>query len=76
MRASFPPQQNIDARFSQTRSVAVQRADVVSQNGQQAAVAVDVLESAADGQHHWAGTWQVVRGPNGWLLDQPQLQPA
>ncbi|MBV9174557.1 MAG: hypothetical protein JOZ81_31230 [Chloroflexi bacterium] len=74
MRAAFPPAQNIDQRFSGTRSVTVRRADVVSQTGDRAAVAVQLDEAAADGQHHWSGTWQVVRGPDGWLLDQPQLQ--
>lgn len=76
MVALFAPQQNIDERFSQTHSISVKRADVVSQNGERAAVAVDVAESAADGQHHWTGAWQVVNGPNGWLLDEPELQGA
>ena len=74
MRAAFPPSQNIDQRFSGTRAVVVQRAVVVSQTDDRAAVAVDLDEAAADGRHHWSGTWQVVRGPDGWLLDQPQLQ--
>lgn len=73
MRAAFPPAQNINERFSGTRAVAVQRADVVAQTADRATVAVDLDEAAADGQHHWSGTWQVVRGPDGWLLDQPQL---
>lgn len=75
MRANFPPSENIDHRFDQTQSVIVQRADVVSEdpaNGN-AAVAVDVLESRQDGAYHWVGTWHLVRGPSGWLLDQPQL---
>jgi cytoskeletal protein RodZ len=74
MRAAFPPAQNIDQRFSGTRAVSVRRADVVSQTGDRAAVAVDLDEAAADGQHHWSGTWYEVRGPDGWLLDQPQLE--
>ncbi len=74
MRAAFPPAQNIDQRFSGTRAVSVQRADVVSQTGVRAAVAVDLDEVAADRQHHWSGTWYEVRGPDGWLLDQPQLE--
>jgi hypothetical protein len=74
MRETFPPAQNINERFRDTRAVTVQRADLVSQTGDRAAVAVDLDEAAADGQHHWSGTWYVVRGPDGWLLDQPQLQ--
>jgi len=76
MRAAFPPSQNIDQRFSGTRAVTVRRADVVSQTGDRAAVAVDVDEAAGDGQHHWAGTWYVVHASDGWLLDQPQLQSS
>jgi cytoskeletal protein RodZ len=67
MRAAFPPAQNIDQRFSRTRALTVQRAQVVS---------VDLDEATTDGQHHWSGTWSLVRGPDGWLLDQPQLQGA
>jgi cytoskeletal protein RodZ len=74
MRAAFPPAQNIDQRFSGTRAVTVQRAQIVSQSAENAVVAVDLDEAASDGQHHWSGTWSVVHGPDGWLLDQPQLQ--
>src|SRR5436190_1227602 len=44
MRATFPPGENINQRFSQTQSLVVQRADVISQDPQSgsAAVAVDV----------------------------------
>jgi len=51
------------------------RADVIAQDPQNghAAVAVDVLEARDDGTHRWVGTWYLVRGANGWLLDQPQL---
>jgi cytoskeletal protein RodZ len=78
MRAQFPPSENINTRFSQTRSVTVHRAQVVSEDpaGSRATVAVDLTESAADGQHHWSGDWQLVHGPNGWLLDQPALRPS
>ena len=73
MRAAFPPAENINQRFSGTLAVTVQRADVVAIAGDRAAVAVDVDEAAVDGKHHWSGTWQLVRAPDGWLLDQPQL---
>jgi hypothetical protein len=76
MRSAFPPQENIDARFSQTRSITVRRAEVVSesQSGDQASVAIDLVETAASGQQHWSGSWQLVRGPSGWLLDEPRIQ--
>jgi hypothetical protein len=76
MRAAFPPQQNINQRFSQTQSIRLQRVDVVNRDSTQATVAVDLVESAATGQRHYVGTWQLVRGAGGWMLDQPQLQPA
>ncbi len=77
MRSAFPPQQNIDQRFRSTQAIRLQRADVVNQDQSQATVAVDLVESDAQaGQRHFVGTWHLVRGPNGWMLDQPNLQPA
>jgi cytoskeletal protein RodZ len=77
MRAAFPPQANIDQRFSATQSIRVQRADVLNQDQSQATVAVDLLEAnAADGTRHYVGRWYLVRGASGWLLDQPELQAA
>jgi hypothetical protein len=77
MRSAFPPDQNIYQRFSNTQAIRLQRADVVSQDQAQATVAVDLVESDAQaGQHHFVGTWHLVRGPAGWMLDQPDLRPA
>jgi hypothetical protein len=76
MRAAFPPADNIDRRFGQTQQVVVNRAEVVSMNGDQATVAVDLVELDTAGQRHYVGTWSVVRSPDGWLLDQPNLQAA
>jgi hypothetical protein len=77
MRSAFPPDQNISQRFSNTQAIRLQRADVVSQDQAQATVAVDLVESDAQaGQHHFVGTWHLVRGPGGWMLDQPDLRPA
>jgi cytoskeletal protein RodZ len=76
MRAAYPPDQNIDQRFSQTRQVAVNRAEVVSMNGTQATVAVDLTEVTGARQQHYTGTWSLVRSGTGWLLDQPNLQSA
>ncbi|MDQ6672766.1 MAG: hypothetical protein M3069_18825 [Chloroflexota bacterium] len=77
MRAAFPPQVNLNQRFGQTQDIRLQRANVVTQNQVQATVQVDLVESdGSSGQRHYVGTWYLVRGPNGWLLDQPQLQSA
>jgi len=64
----------MDQRFGGTRAVTVRRAAGVSKTADRAAHAADLDEAAADGEHHWSGTWQVVRGSDGWLLDEPELQ--
>ena len=75
MRATYPPAENVNQRFSQTQSMTVEGTDLVSQDPQsgRAAVAVDVIESRPDGPRRWVGTWYLVRGPSGWLLDAPQF---
>ena len=75
MRSRFPPPENIVQRFSQTRSVDLRRAETVAQDPSHAAVAVDVLETNGQaGVRHFVGTWHLVRSPDGWLLDRPELQ--
>jgi hypothetical protein len=77
MRAAFPPDTNLIERFSQTQNIRLQRADVVSQDQSTATVAVDLVESnRSAGERHFVGNWYLVRGANGWVLDQPQLYPA
>jgi hypothetical protein len=78
MQAAYPPAQFINGRFSQTQRIAVDRADVVSSDDAagRATVAVEVVEVADGATQRWRGTWQVVRGPDGWLLDQPNLAAA
>ena len=65
----IPTLQNIDQRFRGTRAISV-GAPRSFHKLASSAVAVDLDEAAADGQHHWSGIWYVVRGPDGWLLDQ------
>lgn len=76
MQSAFPPAENINQRFGQTQTLALERAEVISQDPVKgtAAVGVDVLESTQAGARRWVGTWYLIRGPSGWLLDQPQLQ--
>ena len=40
MRSAFPPDQNISQRFSNTQTIRLQRADVVSQDQAQATLGV------------------------------------
>jgi hypothetical protein len=78
MRAQYPPAQNIAGRFSDTTDMTVQRAKAVSldEGAGKATVEVDVIEimGSPDTTRNWVGTWVLVRGPEGWLLDQPNLQ--
>jgi hypothetical protein len=75
MREAFPPEANVNQRFSQTREIQLKRVEVVSQDPVRATVAVDLLESVGQaGQRHFTGAWYMVRGSTGWMLDQPQLQ--
>ena len=77
MRAAYPPQTNIWGRFDWTRSIVTRSAAITSVTSSSAAVAVDLVETMADGSvRHWVGTWYLVRSGSGWLLDQPGLRPA
>lgn len=78
MRAEYPPPSAIDQRFAGTSSITVRDARVVSLDNASgnATVAVDVIEQTGAGTTRWVGAWQVVLGPNGWLLDQPDLHSA
>ncbi len=55
----------------------VERAEVVEVDPsyREATVAVEVVETGKAESHtkRYVGTWQVVRGPVGWQLDQPDL---
>jgi hypothetical protein len=80
MQAAYPPAEHLDARFSRTDQIVVQRAELVSLDPERgrAAVAVDLLETPARpaGSRRWVGTWHLVRSSTGWLLDQPALRPG
>lgn len=76
MQAQYPPAENIVGRFSQTQRLFVNSAQVVSVSGDRATVAVDLSEVTGNPAvtQRWVGTWQLVRGPSGWLLDAPNLR--
>jgi hypothetical protein len=59
-----------------TEQVVVRQADVVTldESAGRAVVAVDLVETVGPGTRHYVGTWALVRGPAGWLLDQPNLR--
>lgn len=78
MRGAYPPAENIYSRFARTQALTVQRADVVGFDAAagRATVAIDLTEVLAPqaATRRYVGTWQLVRGPSGWLLDQPNLR--
>ncbi len=76
MRAQFPPEGNINGHFGQDQRVAATIGAVTMTGNDQATVAVDVTEFRDGGAVRSVGSWQVVRGPSGWLLNQPDLRPA
>jgi Domain of unknown function (DUF5667) len=78
LRAAFPPAESITARFSHTRALVLERADVVALDDAAgtATVAVTVREEldGPPGERRYTGTWDLVRTADGWLLDQPDLR--
>jgi hypothetical protein len=83
MQVAFPPAENITQRFSHTRQLIVERADLAALDDSAgwATVAIvlrEVLDEAPF-ERRYSGTWDLVRADGGWRLDQPdlkvQLQP-
>jgi hypothetical protein len=78
MQANYPPAENIDGRFAATQQLTLRAADVVAldEAAGQATVAIDLVEVVGGQSRRYVGTWQLVRGPRGWQLDQPSLRAA
>lgn len=73
-QAQYPPASNIAGRFANTSEVSVDMARIVNQNANTATVAVTITEvKQGQSPQRLNGTWQLVRGPSGWLLDQPNF---
>jgi hypothetical protein len=76
MKANYPPSTNIYGRFDQTRQVKVQITSV-SQGTGTATVGVALSEQKADGSvNGYVGSWHLVQGASGWLLDSVDLTSA
>ena len=75
MQANYPPAENIGQRFADTTAIQLLRNETTSEDSAtgRATVAVDLLETTSLGTRRYAGTWQLVRGSDGWLLDRPAL---
>ena len=80
MQANYPPGEYLEGRFSRVQSLAPQRLDLVGIDPASgvATVAVDLIEvgGTPPARQRWIGTWQLVRGQFGWLLDNPSLRPG
>lgn len=74
MRQQFPPASNINGRFGATRQISVVEDKLLSETGNSATVQVDLLEVHGAQTQQWGGTWNLVPGPNGWLLSYPNLR--
>ena len=77
MRRSYPPAENINSRFARTQALTLSQADVVQLDaaGGRATVAVRLSEVVGppSSTREYVGKWFLVRGANGWLLDEPSL---
>ena len=79
MRAEYPPAQNINGRFARSDTLMLQSIDLrsIDEANGRATVSIDLLEVLDNGvARRWVGSWYLVRGTAGWLLDQPSLTPA
>jgi hypothetical protein len=77
MRAAYSPASNIDGRFAAVQQMIVRQATQTNSGAGRATVAVDVVEIDAGSPpvtREYVGDWQLVAGPAGWLLDQPNLR--
>lgn len=79
MQAAYPPAQDLSGRFTRVQDMTVRRAVTTARTAGAATVAVDVVEQDANTTtafREYVGSWQLVRGMHGWLLNQPDLRLA
>jgi serine/threonine protein kinase len=76
MKAAYPPSTNIYGRFDNTQQIDVHIGNV-SRQGDTATADVTLAERNTDGTvTGYVGSWNLVRGSSGWLLDSVSLSPA
>jgi serine/threonine protein kinase len=75
LRVQDPPYTYINQRFQATRSIVITSyAYTIDKANGTAAADVQVLETLDSGvPQAWTGTWNLVLGPSGWLLDSNDL---
>lgn len=76
MKANYERQGNLDNRWDDTAEIVI-HAITINREDQAAGVAnvyIDFTEIKNTGaEYRFAGTWDLVLGPNGWLLNQPHF---
>jgi len=78
MKQQYPVDEQLIGHFNPATRVDVQIGNVTMDGTGRATVAVDVTETRTiePTTRRYIGSWTLVRGPSGWLLDQPNLNPA
>jgi hypothetical protein len=72
MKAIYPRTENLDQRFDATASITFTQLEVVQEDATTATVQANFTEVYdAGGSRGFVGYWELVLGPDGWLLDQP-----
>jgi hypothetical protein len=76
MRAQYPPDRYIDDRFAGTTRIDINHLSTpsMSLSRKTAVVSVDLTEYRTSGPaRRWIGSWDLVLGPAGWLMDEPHF---
>jgi hypothetical protein len=77
MRRQYPPDQNIDGRFSRTTRIDLRRNVLVSidRAAGTAVVAVDLIEyrTVEPSPRRFVGRWDLVLTSGGWRMDRPHF---
>ncbi len=74
MHAQYNTETAINGRFSDTQALQVNIGAVqVNQGEGRATVNVDITETRGGATQRIVGSWQLIRTPSGWLLDQPNF---
>jgi hypothetical protein len=72
MRATYPRQENLDERFTQTASITFRQLSVAEQTADQATVQANFAETYDTGSSRdFVGYWRLVLVDGVWLLDEP-----
>ena len=72
MKATYPREENLDQRFSETASITFHQLSVAEQRGSRATVQANFTETYDSGAtRDFIGYWRLVRVEGRWLLDEP-----